>query len=119
MRGTEEFRNRTKAFAAGCIRLYVGLDRNRYEVQVIGKQLIRSGTSVAANYREACRGRSTGDFVSKLNICIQEADETSLWLELLREECKVKSDLSLVLEKECNELIAIMVTMSARSSSSK
>ena len=57
MRGTDEFRMRTKAFAASCIRLYVRLDRNRYELQVLGKQMIRSGTSVAANYREACRAR--------------------------------------------------------------
>ena len=92
----------------------MGFDRARYELQVLGKQMIRSGTSVAANYREACRARSTNDFIAKINICIQEADETALWLELLREECKIGNG---TLESECDELIAIMVTMSSRSRS--
>ena len=113
MRGTDEFRKRTKAFAASCIRLCVRLDRSRYELQVLGKQMIRSGTFVAANYREACRARSTNDFIAKLNICIQEADETALWLELLHEECNIETQ---AIERECDEIIAIMVSMSARAS---
>jgi len=115
MRGTDEFRKRTKAYAALCIRLFVSLDRGRYEVQVLGRQMIRAGTSVAANYREACRAKSVNDFISKINTCIQEADEASLWLELLQEECNIITPPCVALLTETNELIAIMVTMSRNS----
>lgn len=70
-----EFRKRTKAFAAATIRLFCALPRSRIEVQVLGKQLLRSGTSVAANYREASRARSDSEFVAKIGQCAQEADE--------------------------------------------
>lgn len=117
MRGTDEFRRRTKAYAALCVRFYVSLDRGHYEVQVLGRQMIRSGTSVAANYREACRAKSRNDFISKINTCLQEADETGLWLELLKEECGITSDLCSALLRETNELIAIMVAISHNSQS--
>jgi four helix bundle protein len=84
---TSEFRDRTKRYAAATIRLYVKLPKNREEVRVTGKQLLRSGTSVAAHVREASRARSDNEFVSKLGGALQEADESILWLELLREEC--------------------------------
>jgi len=115
MRGTDEFRKRTKAYASLCVRLFVSLDRGRYEVQVLGRQMIRSGTSVAANYREACRAKSVNDFISKINTCIQEADEAGLWLELLQEECDINTPSCIALLKETNELIAIMVVMSRNS----
>jgi len=110
----EAFRKRTKHFASGIIRLYCDLPRQRTEVQVLGKQLLRSGTSVAANYREASRGRSDAEFVSKIDQCAQEADESMLWLELLKEDCNVTSDHLDWLLQESNELIAIFVTMSKK-----
>jgi four helix bundle protein len=76
--------------------------------------LLRSGTAVAAIYREASRARSRAEFVSKIDTCAQEADETSLWLDLLETECAVKSQLLLWVKKETEELIAIFVTMSKR-----
>jgi four helix bundle protein len=78
---------------------------------VIGKQLLRSGTSVAAHVREASRGRSDDEFVSKLGGALQEADGSQLWLELLREECGVAPALTLPLEQESSELMAIFTTM--------
>jgi len=73
--------------------------------------MLRSGTSVAANYREASRARSDAEFISKIEVCTQEADETDLWLELLEENCEIISELMTWLRKETNELIAIFVTM--------
>jgi four helix bundle protein len=108
----EEFRKRTKAFASVVIKLYCSLPKGRAEVQVLGKQLLRSGTSVAANYREASRARSGSEFVSKIEQCAQEADESMLWLELLHEDCNIQSDQLDWLLKESDELIAIFVTMS-------
>lgn len=106
-----EFRNRAKQFAAVTIRLYVKLPRGREEVRILGKQLLRSGTSVAAHVREASRARSSDEFVSKLGGALQEADASALWLELLREECGIDSIDTLPMEKEADELMAIMTTM--------
>ncbi len=106
-----EFRDRTKAFAAGVIRSYVKLPRAREEVRVLGKQLLRSGTSVAAHVREASRARSDDEFISKLGGAIQEADESALWLELLHEECGVGPELTASLTAESSELMAIFTTM--------
>ena len=111
---TDEFRGRTKAYAAGVIRLYVKLPKDREEVRTLGKQLLRSGTSVAAQVREASRARSAAEFVSKLGGALQEADESQLWLELLREECGVAPSLTNFLETESSELIAIFTTMITR-----
>src|ERR1017187_3393937 len=108
---SEEFRNRTKAFAASIIRLFVKLPKSKEEVRILGKQLLRSGTSVAAHVREASRARSEDEFVSKLGGALQEADESQLWLELLREECAVEPKLTQPLEQESEELMAIFTTM--------
>jgi len=108
---SEEFRGRTKGYAAGVIRLYVKLPKTREEVRVLGKQLLRSGTSVAAHTREASRARSEEEFVSKLGGALQEADESQMWLELLREECGIAPVDTLPLEKEADELMAIITTM--------
>ena len=108
---TREFRDRTKAFAAGVIRLYVKLPKAREEVKVLGKQLLRSGTSVAAHTREASRARSDDEFTSKLGGALQETDESALWLELLREECGIDPTLTRPLENEADELMAIMTTV--------
>jgi four helix bundle protein len=107
----EEFRDRTKRFAARVIRLFVKLPKTQEEVRVLGRQLLRSGTSVAAHVREASRARSDDEFVSKLGGALQEADESQMWLELLREECGITSADTLPLEKESDELMAIMTTM--------
>jgi four helix bundle protein len=110
----EAFRRRTKEYAAKIIRLFCTLPRARVEIQVLGRQLLRSGTSVAANFREASRARSGAEFASKCDLCAQEADESMLWLELLRDECGLSSvELDWLLQ-ESDELIAIFVTMSKK-----
>jgi four helix bundle protein len=85
--------------------------KTREEVQILGRQLLRSGTSVAAHVREASRARSNEEFISKLGGALQETDESALWLELLREECGIAAALTEPLEKESSELIAIFITM--------
>lgn len=105
------FRRRTKEFAGMVIRLYVKLPKGREEVRVLGKQLLRSGTSVAAHIREASRARSDDEFVAKIGGALQEADESILWIELLEEECHIIDPILLTLHQECDELIAIFVTM--------
>ena len=107
----EEFRERTKSFAAQTIRLFVKLPKTREEVRLAGKQLLRSGTSVAAHVREASRARSEDEFVSKLGGALQEVDESALWLELLREECGIDAALTNPLEQEASQLLAILITM--------
>ncbi len=107
----EELRQRTKRFAVSIIRLYCMLPKNRLEVQVVGKQMLRAGTAVAAIYREASRARSKADFIAKIELCTQEADETQMWLEILKEGCSLDLPLRAELWQEADELIAIFVTM--------
>jgi four helix bundle protein len=111
MRLTDELRERTKQYASAIIRLYVTLPVSRKEVQVLGHQLLRSGTSVAAHAREASRARSDAEFCSKLDSGLQEADESMLWLELLRDDCKITSKELSFLLTETDELMSIFVTM--------
>lgn len=110
----DNFRGRAKTFAAATIRLFAKLPKAREEVRILGKQLLRSGTSVAAHVQEASRARSADEFTSKLGGALQEADESCLWLELLREECSIPPTLTQPLEKEASELIAIFTTMIKR-----
>lgn len=110
-RVSEELRQRTKAHAASVVRLYVALPRARREVEVLGHQLLRSGTSVAANIREASRARTDAEFASKLDIAISEADESLLWIELLRDECGVTSESVAQVHRETGEILAILVTI--------
>lgn len=114
MRLPEEFRERTKKYASAIVRLYVQLPKSRKEVEVIGHQLLRSGTSVAAHTREASRARSDAEFCSKIDGALQEADESLLWLELLHEDCGVKNEELLKLLSETNELIGILVTIAEK-----
>jgi len=107
-----ELRKRTKEFAGSVIRLFLVLYKRREELRVLGKQVIRSGASVAANYREASRARNNEEFTAKIDPCCQEADETQLWLELLRDECSVSPSITDPVWKEADELISIFVTMS-------
>ena len=102
----EELRNRTKRFALRIIRLFQHLARTT-EAQVLGKQLLRSGTSVGANYRAAGRARSKAEFISKMGIVVEEADETLFWVECLIESGIVKPELLTDILAEANELVAI------------
>ena len=104
----EEMKNRTKEFAKSIIKLCRKLPDNR-EGRLIGNQIFRSGTSIAANYRAACRARSTAEFISKLSIVEKEADETLFWLEILEEMEILDKDLIAALMQESNEIIAIIV----------
>ena len=103
----EELRDRTKMFALRIIRLFRSLPY-RTDTQVLGKQLSRCGTSVAANYRAVCRARSKAEFIARMGIVAEEADESVLWLELLIESGIIKSDLTDTLLKEAKELAAIL-----------
>jgi four helix bundle protein len=114
MRLSQELRDRTKRYASVTIRFYLGLPKDREEVRVLGRQLLRSGTSVAAHAREASRARSDAEFCSKLDGLLQEADESSLWLELLRDDCGIQSQTINALLRETDELIAIFTTMVAK-----
>jgi four helix bundle protein len=114
MRLPEEFRERTKRYASAALRMYVQLPSARKEVQVLGHQLLRSGTSVASHTREASRARSDAEFCSKIDGALQEADESQLWIELLCEDCGIKGAAIGQLLQETNELIAILVTMASK-----
>ena len=103
-----DLKNRTKAFALRIIRLYQALPKSG-EAQVIGKQILRSGTSVGAQYREACRAKSPADFINKMEGSLQELDETGYWLELLAESNIMPVEKLTDLQKETNELTAIFV----------
>jgi len=104
-----DLKARTKGFALRVISMYSHLPKT-VEAQVMGKQVLRSGTSVAANYREACRARSPAEFRSKLGIVEQELDETLLWLELLVESGIVAEVKMKELLKETDELLRITVS---------
>ena len=108
---SEELRLRTKQYASATIRLYVKLPKARDEVRILGNQLLRSGTSVAAHAREASRARSDSEFCSKLDGLLQEADESQLWIELLRDDCDIQSEGVIRLHQESGELMAIFTTM--------
>jgi four helix bundle protein len=105
----EELRARTREFASAIVRLVEAMPRSR-AADVIGNQLMRSGTSVAANYRAACRARSHREFIAKMGIVEEEADEAEFWLELASEQSLGDPrDLEL-LRKEAGQLVAIVVT---------
>lgn len=101
-----DLQRRTKSFAIAIVRLFRSLPHSS-EAQVIGKQLLRSGTSVGANYRAVCRARSRAEFVSKMSVVLEEADESAFWLELLIETGILPCDKLKPLLGETNELAAI------------
>lgn len=115
-----DLQRRTKSFALRIIRVFKNLPRNE-ESRTLGKQLLRSGTSVAANYRAVCRSRSKAEFIARLGIVVEEIDETVLWLELLTESEILSVARLRDLMKEANELLAIFVTsqLTAKGISSK
>jgi four helix bundle protein len=103
-----ELKKRTKDFALRVIRLVTSLPRSLVS-DVIGKQLLRAGTAVGANYRAACRARSAAEFRAKLGIVEEEADESAYWIELLTEAGIVRPEMLEGLHGEANELVAIMI----------
>jgi four helix bundle protein len=104
-----EFKNRTKQIALRIIRLFEALP-NTASAQIIGKQLLRSATSIGANYRAACRGKSTADVMHKLAIVEEEADESLYWLELLSESHTMPEKKLSALKDDINEIVAMTVS---------
>lgn len=105
---SNDLRSRTKAFALRIIRMYRNLSKSG-EAKVIGNQVLRSGTSVGAQYREACRAKSPADFVNMMEGALKELDESAYWLELLVEAEIIPAAKLADLQKETDELIAIFV----------
>ncbi len=103
---SDELKQRTQQFALRIIKLCKSLPAGK-DADVIGKQLLRSGTSVGANYRAASRARSQADFISKITICEEEADESGYWMELIIASGLMKKELVNDLSKEAGELTAI------------
>lgn len=105
----QELRERTKKFAIRIVRLFQSLPKSA-EAQVMGKQLLRCGTSVAANYRAVCRARSKVEFIARMGVVAEEADESVLWLELLEETGILRHERLEDILKEAKELVAIFST---------
>lgn len=105
----EEMRQRTKQAALRVVRLYQALPRTD-EARILGKQLLRSATSVGANYRAACRGRSRAEYFAKLCICVEEADETLYWMELLMESGIVPAEKLRPLYDDFNRITAVLAS---------
>ena len=108
MRNELNLKKRTKAFALRILKLVDALPKTTAG-RALASQIVRSGTSVAANYRAACRARSTADFIAKMGIVEEESDETLFWLELLEESELVSATKLAAIKQEANELIAITV----------
>src|SRR5580658_8764279 len=108
-RNSEALKLRTKNFALRVLRLYRSLPKSQ-EARILGTQLLRSSTSVGANYRAACRGRSRAEFIAKIGIVLEEADEAVFWLELFQEGNIFPAEKLCDLVREANELVAIFVT---------
>lgn len=107
---TSDLKARTKSFALDIVRLYSALSK-RTEAQVLGRQMLRSGTSVGAHYHEAQRAKSNADFISKMEGGLQELEETGYWLDLLKEAGFVPEEAFNRLKQETSELIAIFVSI--------
>ncbi|HVY60814.1 MAG TPA: four helix bundle protein [Planctomycetota bacterium] len=103
----KELKERTKRFAVPVVKMFRALPKVA-EARILGRQVIRSGTSVAANYRAACRARSKKEFAAKLGIVVEEIDETVLWLEILVESEIVSASRMRPLLTEANELLSIL-----------
>ncbi len=103
----DEFKGRTKAFGLRVVRLVEALPRSR-TADVIGKQLLRCGTSVGANYGAACRAKSPADFIAKLKIVEEECDESIYWMELIVEAGLMPENRVADLSKEANEILSMV-----------
>ncbi|HEX8264954.1 MAG TPA: four helix bundle protein [Pyrinomonadaceae bacterium] len=104
----QEFKDRTKKLAVRVIRLVDALPKTT-AAEIVGKQLLRFATSVGANYRAACRGKSTADVINKLSIVEEEADESLYWLEILAESDLMPENRLCELKQEMNEILAMIV----------
>ncbi|HEV8607126.1 MAG TPA: four helix bundle protein [Tepidisphaeraceae bacterium] len=102
----EKLKRRTKLFALRVITMFKALPRGE-EARIMGRQVLRLGTSIGANYRAACRARTVKEFVSKIRVAVEEADETSYWLELLTDASIIRKARLEPLHSECNEFLAI------------
>jgi four helix bundle protein len=105
-----ELKRRTQKFAVDVIKFIEELPR-KHSLDVLSKQLLRSSTSIGANYRSACRGKSTADFINKIIIVEEEADESIYWLELIEQSALTNSNSISSLKKEANELTAIFTAI--------
>jgi four helix bundle protein len=108
---SKDLKERTKQFSIDIVKMVSSLTHNA-TAQILGNQILRSGTSVGANYRAVCRAKSKKDFINKLAIVIEEADETQYWLELLVSSDLIKRENAAKLWKEADELIRIMTSAS-------
>ena len=106
---SEKMKMRTKAFAVQIVKFYKALPKTD-EARVLGRQVLRSGTSVAANYRAVCRSKSKADFISKMGTVVEEADETLLWFELFEDAEVCAPDKVNKLKSEADELLRIFST---------
>jgi four helix bundle protein len=109
-----DLRVRTKDFALRIVKMFAALPKTE-EARVLGRQALRSGTSVGANFREAHRSRSNAEFVAKVGDSLKELEEISYWLELLTESKIVPATKLSALQDECNQLLAILTTISKKS----
>ena len=116
MKRPVDLRKRTKEFALRIVRMFSALPRSTV-AKVLGKQVLRSGTSAGANYREAFRSRSRVEFISKIGDCLKELEETGYWLELLSESSVLPQSKLASLQDECDQLLAIFTTISKKSKS--
>ncbi len=105
----EQIKNRTKQIGLEVIKLIDELP-NKPSAWAIAKQIVRNSTAIGANYRAACRAKSTADFINKLKIVEEETDETQYWLEILEESSLVLSDRIELIKKETNEILSIVVS---------
>jgi|SRR5437016_9330862 len=109
LEAAKNLQGRTKQFAIQIIQAFSALPRTE-PARVIGRQFLRSGTAVAANYRAACRARSLADFISKIAVVLEETDETLFWLDLLVDSKLVPAELVETLRDECSQLVKIFST---------
>jgi four helix bundle protein len=105
----EEMKSRTKAYANRIVKLCAALPNN-WIARILGQQLLRSGTSVGANYRAVCRAKSNADFINKLRVVEEECDESLFWMELLVDNNLMRASRLAELMKEADEILAIVVS---------
>ena len=117
MKDESDLRTRTRAYALRIVRMFVALPKT-IEAQVLGKQVLRSGTSVGANYREAQRARSKAEFIAKVGDCLKELDESAYWLDLLIGAEIVSTRRLAPLIDETEQLTAIFVTIAKKAKAS-
>jgi four helix bundle protein len=114
----KQLQDRTKKFAVRIIKAFARLPKDE-AVRIIGRQFLRSGTSLAANYRASCRARSTADFISKISVVTEEADETLFWFEVLIESELIRTKIVESLMSECEELLKIFSASLATAKSNR